>query len=85
MIDDVEILMQLIKPTATVALGEQYGRHFVTLREPQAPDSQVTVRNLPPDTIAIKVDAFASPDAVFNGKNGECKRADYVLISPERR
>lgn len=85
MIDDVEILMQLLKPAATVPLEEEYGKHFVTLREPQAPDSQVTVRHLPADTIAIKVDAFSSPDAIFNGKNGECKRADYVLISPERR
>lgn len=85
MIDDVEILTQLIKPAATVPLEKEYGKHFVTLREPQAPDSQVTVHNLPIDTIAIKVDAFTSPDAVFNGKHGECKRADYVLISPERR
>lgn len=85
MIDDLEILIQLIRPEATVPLEEEYGRHFVTLREPQAPDSQLTVRNLPADIIAIKVDAFTSPDAVFNGKHGECKRADYVLISPERR
>lgn len=85
MSDDVEILAQLIKPSATVPIEEEYGKHFVTLREPQAPDSLVTVRNVPADMIVIKVDAFTSPDVVFNGGKGECKRADYVLISPERR
>ena len=83
--DDAAILAQLIKPAATVPLEDKYGKHVLTLREPQAPDSVVTVRNVPADTLAIKVDAFAAPDAVFNGGHGECKRADYVLISPERR
>lgn len=85
MTDDGKILAQLIKPAATVPLEEEYGKHILTLREPQAPDSTVTVRNVPADTVAIKVDAFTAPDAVFNGGHGECKRADYVLISPEQR
>ena len=83
--DDAAILAQLIRPTAMVPLEDEYGKYVLTLREPQAPDSVVTVRNVPADTVAIKVDAFAAPDAVFNGGRGECKRADYVLISPERR
>lgn len=83
--DDAEILAQLIKPAATVPLEDAYGKHVLTLREPQAPDSVVTVRNVPADTLAIKVDSFTSPDSVFNGGHGECKRADYVLISPEQR
>lgn len=85
MMDDAEILAQLIKPAATVSLEKQYDKHYLTLTEPQAPDSLVTVRNVPADTVVIKVDAFAAPDAVFKGEQGECKRADYVLISPERR
>lgn len=85
MSDDVQILAQLIKPAATVPLEVEYGKHCLTLHEPQAPDSRVNVRNVPADTVAIKVDGFTAPDAVFNGRQGECKRADYVLISPERR
>jgi hypothetical protein len=85
MMDDASILVQLIKPAATVPLLDEYGKCVLILREPQAIDSVVTVRNVPTDTIAIKVDAFTAPDAVFNGLQGECKRADYVLISPERR
>jgi hypothetical protein len=81
--DDAEILVQLIKPSATVPLEEVYGKFVLTLREPQAPDSVVTVRGVPADTVAIKVDAFSTPDAVFKGEYGECKRADYVLISPQ--
>ncbi|HBO3135815.1 TPA: hypothetical protein L4Q96_001361 [Pseudomonas aeruginosa] len=83
--DDAEILSRMIKSSATVALDESYGKPCLTLREPQAPDSLVTVRNVPADTVAIKVDAFTAPDAVFKGEQGECKRADYVLISPQRR
>jgi hypothetical protein len=83
--EDAAILAQLIKSSATVPLEDKYGKSVLTLREPQAPDSIVTISNVPTDTLAIKVDAFAAPDAVFNGTHGECKRADYVLISPERR
>lgn len=63
----------------------EYGKSFVKLSEPQAPDSIATIRNLPADAVVIKVDAFRSPDDVFNGGNGECKRADYVIISAERK
>jgi hypothetical protein len=83
--DDAEILAQLIKATATVPLEEEYGKPCLTLREVQAPDSLVTVRGVPTDTVAIKVDTFSAPDAIFKGEHGECKRADYVLISPEIR
>ena len=83
--DDAEILAELIKPAATVPLAEEYGKPVLTLREPQAPDSVVTVRGVPADTVAIKVDVFTAPQAVFRGEQGECKRADYVLISPQNR
>jgi len=82
---DMEILSQMIKGPALVQLEEEYGKLLVRLGEPQAPDSQVTIRNLPADAIVIKVDAFRSPDDVFRCSRGECKRADYVIISAEKR
>ncbi len=82
---DMEILSQLIKNTALVPLQDEYGKSFVILYEPQAPDSSATIRNLPADALVIKVDAFRSPDEIFNGGNGECKRADYVIISAEKK
>jgi hypothetical protein len=41
--------------------------------------------NHPDDAMIIKVDRFLSPDKIFNGNKGECKRCDYVIISPEKR
>ena len=54
------------------------------LDEPQAIDSSVRISNMPFDAIVIKIDAFLSPDDIFNGGQGECKRADYVIISIEK-
>ncbi|MDD4966081.1 hypothetical protein [Halothiobacillus sp.] len=82
---EMDILSQMIKGTALVQLEEEYGKPIVKLSEPQAPDSSATIRNLPTDAMVIKVDAFRSPDDVFNGGNGECKRADYVIISEEKK
>jgi hypothetical protein len=82
---DMDILSKMIKATALVQQKEEYGKPFVTLSEPQSPDSSATIRNLPADAMVIKVDTFRSPDDIFNGENGECKRADYVIISAEKK
>lgn len=82
---DMAILSQMIKGTALVQLEEEYGKPLVKLSEPQTPDSSATIRNLPADAMVIKVDTFRSPNDVFNGENGECKRADYVIISAEKK
>jgi hypothetical protein len=82
---DMDILSQMIKVSALVQQEEEYGKSFVKLIEPQAPDSSATIRNLPADAMVIKIDVFRSPDDIFNGKNGECKRADYVIISAEKK
>jgi hypothetical protein len=81
----MNILSQMFKDAALVHLKEEYGMPLVELSEPQAPDSSVTIRNLPADALVIKVDAFRSPDDVFKGGNGECRRADYVIISVEKQ
>ena len=75
----------MIKDTASVQVQNEYGKSIVKLCEPQASDSIATIRNLPADAVVIKVDAFRSPDDIFNGGNGECKRADYVIISAEKK
>lgn len=82
---DMEILSQLIKNTVLVPLQDDHGKRFVKLSEPQAPDSIATIRNLPSDALVIKVDTFPSPEKVFNGRKGECKRADYVIITAEKK
>ncbi len=79
---DMEILNQMIRNTAKVSLEEsEYGKFFVTLHEPQSPKSTVTIVGIPSDAIVIKVDDFQSPDTIFSGEHGECKRADYVIVA----
>jgi hypothetical protein len=43
--------------------------------------ASVVIVGIPPDAMIIKVDVFQSPDAIFSGSKGECKRADYVIIA----
>ena len=78
---DIEILNELIAPSAKIPLSAQHGKFHVDLKEPQCLDSEVTIRDLPSEAIVIKADSFKSPDSVFAGARGECKRADYVIIA----
>ncbi len=81
-VSDIDILDKMIKETAKVKLGKnKYGKKQVTLVEPQQPSSSVTISGIPDKVIIIKADAFQSPDTVFNGSNGECKRADFIIIA----
>lgn len=82
---DMDILSQMIKNSVLVQLEDHYGTPRVKLMEPQAPNSSATIQKLPTDAMVIKADEFRSPNDVFNGKKGECKRADYVLISEEQK
>lgn len=73
---DIEILGQMIKDSARVKLEN----NRVKLVEPQNSTS-VTVYGVPNNSIVVKADAFNSPDSVFQGSKGECKRADFVIIA----
>jgi|GEM_PF-430672 len=85
MLSDMEILSQMIKDTALARLERERGELCVRLIEPQAPGSSVIVRNLPADALVIKVDKFPALDAIFYGRNGECKRGDYIIISAQKK
>jgi hypothetical protein len=82
---DTEILKQLIHTNAVTQLEQNYDRNCVVLREQQSDNYCLTIYNLPDDTIVIKADKFPSPDTIFQGDKGECKRADYILISEEKK
>ena len=82
---DFEILEEMMNKQALMPLQKEYGRSIVILDEPQTTNSAVTIRNLPDETLVIKVDMFNAPDQIFNGRKGECKRADYVIISPAHK
>ncbi|MFZ4438679.1 MAG: hypothetical protein ACOYOS_09655 [Syntrophales bacterium] len=71
----------MIKDAAKVPITIEDSKTSVTLQEPQAPDSSIDIAGIPSDAIVIKVDTFPSPDFIFCGSKGECKRADYVIIA----
>lgn len=78
---DLTILHQMIKDAAKLPLDDSNGKKRVTLTEPQQPNLSVTIYGVPDNAIVIKADAFKSPDAVFDGSQGECKRADFVIVA----
>ena len=78
---DLNILNNMIKDTAKVSLVDNYGKKQVKLEEPQFPGSSVTIHGMPDNAVVIKADTFKSPDSVFKGSRGECKRADFVIIA----
>lgn len=78
---DIDILHQMVRDTAKIPVSDEYSRKKVVLKEPQQPKSLVTILGLPDDVIVIKADAFRSPDTVFKGTQGECKRADFVIVA----
>lgn len=83
---DIDIIDEMIKQDALEQPQDsRAGKLLVKLCEPQSPNSEATIHNLPPDARVIKVDKFAAPKNIFNGNKGECKRADYVIISAEKK
>ncbi|MEH2298602.1 MAG: hypothetical protein V7K88_05955 [Nostoc sp.] len=81
---DIAILKEMINETATVSLeNDDYGKNKVILREPPPANYDVTIYGMPDDdeVIIINADKFKSPDTVFKGNRGECKRADFVIVA----
>uniref|UniRef100_UPI0020C4BDE0 hypothetical protein n=1 Tax=Oscillatoria sp. HE19RPO TaxID=2954806 RepID=UPI0020C4BDE0 len=80
---DIAILKEMLQDTATVPLEERNHKKQVTLAEPAPANYSVTLYGMPKEdeVIIIKADAFTSPNTVFKGKHGECKRADFIIIA----
>jgi hypothetical protein len=86
--DDFEILDRMIQSKAKVELVDSgSSKQKVVLAE--ADLYAVTILGMPDreNVIIIKGDAFEAPQQIFNGKHGECKRADFMIIArlDERR
>lgn len=80
--DDFEILDRMIQAKAKVEL-EDSGSSKPKVILTEANLYAVTILGMPDreNVIVIKGDAFEAPNKVFNGKNGECKRADFTIIA----
>ncbi|MEL4897349.1 hypothetical protein [Crocosphaera sp. Alani8] len=77
--DDLNILDEMIEDEARIKLIDNYGKKQVILPEPQG-DYEIIIRNISKNTIVINADKFEAPKTIFQGKKGECKRADYIII-----
>ena len=78
---DIQILQKLLKGDMLIPLASSYDKYKVTLAEPQCADSFVEISGIPQNTLVLKVDQFPAPSNLFKGNKGECKRADYAIIS----
>lgn len=85
MMNDLIILNELINENALVVLEEGcYGKLQVTLVEPKSvgsPGYNINIVGIPKHSIVIKIDEFPAPKPIFKGDKGECKRADFVIIT----
>lgn len=80
--EDLNILDEMIQDTAKVKLTETYDKKQVILKEEKA-NYEVQIIGIPDNTIVIKADIFEPPKAIFQNTKGECKRADFIIISDE--
>ena len=80
---DIDILDRMIRDDAKVLLKDYFGKKKVVLTEPQASDSEVVIFGMPENSIVINVDQFWSLDKMFNHLNGQCKRADFVIVADD--
>ncbi|MGB5770925.1 MAG: hypothetical protein WBM32_13810, partial [Crocosphaera sp.] len=82
--DDLNILDEMIQDEARIQLTDNHGKKQVILPEVQG-KYEITIRNVPENTIVIDPEKFESPKTIFKGDKGECKRADYIIISHENK
>lgn len=81
----MEILDEMIQPSARVNTEGSASNPRVVLTEEQDTESSATIKGLPSDAMVIKVDSFEAPNSIFQGTKGECKRADFIIISESKK
>ncbi|QRV23372.1 hypothetical protein [Marinomonas foliarum] len=82
---DTSVLNRLFNDRAKIPIDDYYGKKKVVLKEPQVEDSMIEIRGIPDDAIVIDLDRAFSNEKLFAGSQGECKRADYIIFSEQRK
>ena len=82
----VNALRKLLVDDVIVPLTkEDYDKWSCVLPEEQA-NYSYKIRSVPDDMLAFKSDKFPNTGrAFFSGKNNECMKADYVLVSDSEK
>lgn len=84
---DIEILREMLvcDNDVQVPLQQRQGRPpSVELIDKQA-NTTVKITGLPDDSIVIGAETFETPVYVFKGSKGERKRADFVIVSNDKK
>lgn len=82
---DCNVLKRMFNPDVLIALVDYHGKKKVILEEPQTTDSTVAVFNIPDDAVVVDLDRAFNNEKLFAGSQGECKRADFLLISEQQQ
>lgn len=75
------VLARMLHPTSLISLEDQYGSKKVRLVENQTIDSYIEVHKIQADAFVVDLDRAFNNQRLFQGNCGECKRADYLIIS----
>ena len=78
--NDSEILNEMLKSDVLIPVPSSHSRTSVSLTDTMS-NTTVEIKGIPHGSIIIKADCFQSPDTVFQGSKGECKRADFVIVA----
>ncbi len=83
--DDFELLEKLFGDKLIKSKEGEYGKPCIKLEETKS-NYSITVRQTPPDAIAIKTDLFPDLRYFFkcSSDTGQCKRADFVIIADKK-
>ena len=83
--NDIEILQEMLISDAQVPLKQDQGRYPSVKLTDKKGKTTVQIKGLPHDSIVIRAEDFKDPLTVFEGSKGECKRADFVIVSNGNR
>ena len=83
-VNDIQILQEMLSCDSKVPLQQGHDKPSVELNDKK---SGVTakIRGLPQDSIVIRAEDFENPLTIFDGSKGECKRADFVIVSNDSK
>ncbi len=81
-VNDIQILQEMLSPDMQVMFQSGQGKPSVELTDPES-GTTVKIKGVPPDSIVIRAELYDESLSIFNGTKGECKRADFVIISTD--
>lgn len=82
---DTSVLKRLFRDEVIIPIEDHYDKKKVVLKEHQTDGSKIEIRGVPQDAIIIDLDSAFSNERLFKGREGECKRADYIIFSEQKQ